>query len=81
MKQLTAIDENPRSQYHIDNVGRVTVENFKTHAKLERQMDVARQLRAETLHGTAWISRVVIAMLQSVLRLWRQVAASTPRRA
>lgn len=57
------------------------MENFKTHAKLERQMDVARQLRAETLHGTAWISRVVIAMLQSVLRLWRQVAASTPRRA
>lgn len=48
--------------------------HFRTRAELERQMDAARQLRAETLAGGAWI----IVGLISALLVLRRVLHRTP---
>ncbi|HEX6115410.1 MAG TPA: hypothetical protein VFZ10_24165 [Geminicoccaceae bacterium] len=48
--------------------------HFRTRAELERQMDAARQLRAETLAGGAWI---IAALISALLVLRRVIVRST----
>lgn len=55
--------------------------HFETRAELERQMDAARQLRAETLGGAAWICSALAGVLGAVRRLLLRIAANTLRQA
>ena len=52
---------------------------FETRAALERQIDAARQLRAETLGGGAWIIGALAAICRGIRWLASVLAASTPR--
>lgn len=53
--------------------------HFRTRAALERQIDAARQLRAETLGGAAWIVSAFAAAFRAVRRLMRLLTTWTPR--
>jgi hypothetical protein len=55
----------------------MTRKHFNTFAELERQMDVARQLRAETLAGGGWIFRIFVG---AVARLQRKPLRPTAPR-
>ena len=51
--------------------------HFRTRAELERQMDKARQLRAETVRGAAWIILGLLSTLavrRLILRLGGRAA-------
>ena len=43
--------------------------HFETRAELERQMEAARQLRAETLGGATWIVSALAAAVGAIRRL------------
>lgn len=55
----------------------MTRRHFETRAELERQMEAARQLRAETLGGAAWI----VSGLAAVLSMNRQMLLRMTARA
>jgi hypothetical protein len=43
--------------------------HFETRAELERQMEAARQLRAETLGGATWIVSALAVAVGAIRRL------------
>jgi hypothetical protein len=49
--------------------------HFETRAELERQMEAARQLRAETLGGAAWIVSGLAAVLGVIRRMLLRMTA------
>ena len=55
--------------------------HFRTRAELERQMDAARQLRAETLAGCGWMIAGLLGLVLVVRRLIDRSATRTARRA
>lgn len=54
---------------------------FRTRAELERKMDAARQLRAETLGGVAWIGAALAGALAFVRRAIQPGSVDAARRA
>jgi hypothetical protein len=59
----------------------VTRKHFTTRAELERQMDAARQLRAETLAGAAWIFSALAGAVGVIRRMLLRITAHAPRQA
>lgn len=59
----------------------MTRRHFETRAELERQMEAARQLRAETLGGAAWIVSVLAAALSMIRRMLLQIITREPHQA
>ena len=59
----------------------MTRRHFETRAELERQMEAARQLRAETLGGAAWIVSVLPAALSMSRRMLLQIITREPHQA
>ena len=59
----------------------MTRKHFETRAELERQMDAARQLRAETLAGADWISSALAGAVGVIRRMVLRIAAHAPRQA
>lgn len=53
----------------------MTRRHFETRAELERQMEAARQLRAETLGGAAWIVSGLAAVLSMIRRMLLRMTA------
>jgi hypothetical protein len=59
----------------------VTRTHFRTRAELERQMNAARQLRAEALAGASWIVSALAGAEGLIHRIVQRVAAAAPRQA
>lgn len=59
----------------------MTRTHFRTRAELERQMDAARQLRAETLAGASWSVSALVGAVGLIRRIVQRIAAATPRQA
>jgi hypothetical protein len=59
----------------------MTRKHFETRAELERQMEAARQLRAETLGGAAWIVSGLAAVLGMIWQMLLRIITREPHRA
>jgi hypothetical protein len=59
----------------------VARKHFETRADLERQMDAARQLRAETLGGAGWIFSALAGAVEVIRRMMLRITSHGPRRA
>ena len=59
----------------------MTRQYFVTRTELERQMDAARQLRAETLAGAGWIFSAFGSVAGVIRRIVRRTTAHAPRQA
>jgi hypothetical protein len=55
--------------------------SFRTRAELERQIDAARQLRAETLGGARWISGALAGVAGVIRRIMLRIGSHEPRQA
>jgi len=55
--------------------------HFRTRAELERQLEAARQLRAEALGGASWIVSAILRAFQFLRRAVGLIATTGPRRA
>ena len=55
--------------------------HFRTRAELERQLEAARQLRAETLGGASWIASAILSAFQLLRRVVGLIATTGPRKA
>lgn len=53
----------------------MTRRHFETRAELERPMEAARQLRAETLGGAAWIVSGLAAVLSMIQQMLLRMTA------
>jgi len=51
--------------------------HFETRAELERQMEAAHQLRAETLGGATWIISALAPALGAIRGLLPRITART----
>jgi len=59
----------------------VVRKHFETRAELERQMEAARQLRAETLGGATWIVSALAAALSAIRRILLRIITREPHQA
>jgi hypothetical protein len=59
----------------------MTRRHFETRAELERQMEAARQLRAETLGGAAWIVSGLAAVLSMIRQMLLRIITREPHQA
>lgn len=59
----------------------MTRRHFETRAELERQMEAARQLRAETLGGASWIVSGLASVLDLIRRMLLRIVAREPHQA
>jgi hypothetical protein len=59
----------------------MTRRHFETRAELERQMDAARQLRAETLGDAAWIVSGLAAVLSMIRQMLLRIITREPHQA
>jgi len=59
----------------------MTRRHFETRAELERQMEAARQLRAETLGGAAWVVSGLAAVLSMIRQMLLRIITREPHQA
>jgi len=59
----------------------MTRRHFETRAELERQMEAARQLRAETLGGAAWIVSGLAAVPSMIRQMLLRIITREPHQA
>lgn len=59
----------------------MTRRHFETRAELERQLEAARQLRAETLGGAAWIVSGLAAVLSMIRQMLLRIITREPHQA
>ena len=59
----------------------MTRRHFETRAELERQMEAARQLRAENLGGAAWVVSGLAAVLSMIRQMLLRIITREPHQA